>query len=239
VSKCLFWLIGRGASIACNLGWTVRDEINDLDRDSQIKIIKEAIIKEMNSSHVDTTPYKDLLSILSSSTHPDWRHMFVTTNWDYLLQREILSLGLTEQPPWLSNSHVFHINGTVEVLDDNSQRSPFLLETDEPKMRMQTNEGNTAFTHMSWGQVFVVVGMSFECEMDKFLLTSLNKIEDDLPIGSSSWLIVNPNKEALSNSAQAIKSALPRADVYTINETFDNWVKNKLPELGKEGILAF
>lgn len=136
-------------------------------------------------------------------------------------------------------THVFHINGTVEELEDNSQRSPFLLETDESSMRMQTNEGNTAFTHMSWGQVFIVIGMSFECEMDKFLLASLNQIEDDLPIGSSSWLIVNPNTEALNKSTQAIKSALPRANVYALNEKFDNWVKNKLPELEKEGILVF
>lgn len=137
-------------------------------------------------------------------------------------------------------THVFHIKGTVEELEDNSQRSPFLLETDESSMRMQTNEGNTAFTHMSWGQVFIVTGMSFECEMDKFLLASLNQIEDDLPIGSSSsWLIVNPNTEALNKSAQANKSALPRVNVYALNEKFDNWVKNKLPELEKEGILVF
>jgi hypothetical protein len=80
--------------------------------------------------------------------------------------------------------------------------------------------------------------MSFECEMDKYLLASLNQIEDDLPIGNSRWLIVNPNKEALNKSAQAIKSALPRANVYTLNEKFDTWVKSKLPELYKEGILS-
>ena len=239
MSNCLFWLIGRGASISCNLRWVVPDEINKLGREEQIQKIKEAISEEMDSSYIDTSPYKELLSILSSNTHPDWQHMFITTNWDYLLQREILNMGYTELPKWLSNSHVYHINGTVEELADNSQRSPFLLETDGPEMRMQTNEGNSAFTHMSWGQVFVVVGMSFECEMDKFLLASLNQIEDDLPIGESSWLIVNPNQEALEKSAQAIKTALPRANVYMLNERFDNWVSKKLPELEKEGILVF
>ena len=238
MSDCLYWLIGRGCSIACELNWVVTEEIKLLSREEQIKSIKHEISSEMNAEHIDTEPYRELLSILSQQTDPDWRHMFITTNWDYLLQREISNLGLVEKPKWLSNSHVFHINGTVENLNDNSQRSPFLLESDEPEKRVQTTEGNEAFGHMSIGQTFVVIGMSFECETDKFLLASLNRIEDDMPIGSSNWFIINPNAEAMNKTAQSIKNALPRANIYTLNTKFNQWVKNNLPELEKVGILS-
>jgi len=221
------------------MDWVVSDEINELSREEQVAIIKDTIQKEMDSEKIDTSPYKELLSILSASTNPDWRHCFITTNWDYLLQREIGNLGLSILPKWLSNSHVFHINGTAENLEDNTNRSPFLLESDEPKVRVQTIEGNEAFTYMTWGQVFVVIGMSFECEMDQYLLTSLNHVEDNLPIGESSWLIVNPNIDVLKKSSEAIKAALPRANIYTLNIKFDQWVNNKLPELQSEGILNF
>jgi len=214
MSDCLYWLIGRGGSIACNLNWVVTEEIKQLSREEQIIRIKSEVSNEMNASHINVSPYKELLSILSKKTDPDWRHMFITTNWDYLLQREISNLALVEKPRWLSNSHVYHINGTVENLHDNSQRSPFLLESDEPERRVQTTEANEAFDHMSIGQTFVVIGMSFECEMDKFLLASLNRIEDDMPIGSSNWFIINPNTEAMNKTAQSIKNALPR-QIYT------------------------
>jgi len=237
MSNCIYWLIGRGASISCNLRWEVPPELRKLERTEQIKEIKSALKTEMDSAKVTTEPYRQFLYLLGNHTVEGWRHSFVTTNWDYLLQKEINNLGLTILPSWLSSSHVYHINGTVEDLEDNSNRSPFILEDDGPEQRIQTVEGNTAFTKMIWGQIFVVIGMSFECKADKFLLSSLNKIEDDLPIGESIWLIINPNEIVLNQSAQRIQRALPQARVCVLKEKFDGWVQNKMPELKNEGIL--
>ncbi len=238
MSKCV-WLIGRGASIACNLCWGVPESWKLLERDVKIEKIKQAITGEMNQRYINTTPYKSFLQILSSNTVSPWRHQFITTNWDYLLQREMHALDLQNLPKWLADSHVDHLNGTVEILEDNSNRSPFLLEEDPLRMRVSSVEANVAFGQMIWERLFVVVGMSFECQMDKFLLSSLNKVEDNLPIGESKWLIVNPDQIALEQSAERIKQAMPRATVATIKEKFDVWVNNRMPQLTNDGIFTF
>jgi hypothetical protein len=116
----------------------------------------------MEQPTVDCSVIKNLLQVLENHTMDDWRHLFVTTNWDYLLQCEIDGLGLTTQPQWLTSTHVFHVNGTVEILPDNSNRSPFLLEEDRAAHRHFTYEANSAYTRMIWSRTFVVVGVSFE-----------------------------------------------------------------------------
>lgn len=239
MTKRVCWLIGCGASIACNLTWIVPDSWKSLERSKKIARVKEAITAEMNSNVIDTTPFKLLLGTLGGNTVEPWKHLFITTNWDYLLQKEIRKLELKVLPKWLSNSHVFHINGTAEVLYDNSNRSPFLLEEDPAKERVSTVEANVAFNQMTWGRLFIVVGMSFECQTDEFLLSELNRIEDNLPIGESKWLIVNPNATALVQSADRIQQALPKATILKIKEKFDIWVRNRMPELQEEGVLAF
>jgi len=70
-------------------------------------LITSAIREEMSRPSVDSQPYQTLLSELARRTVPGWGHRFYTTNWDFLLQREIFALGLRVLPPWLSESHVF------------------------------------------------------------------------------------------------------------------------------------
>ena len=175
-AKRIDWLFGRGLSIGCGLYWSVPGPWATLPRAEAIGQIKEAIRAEMDSTQIDCSSIHSLLKLLSERTavHP-WRHMFLTTNWDFLLQREVLALGHKTQPAWSAETNVFHLNGTVEVLPENKNRSPFLLESDGPDQRMASIEANIAFTHMAWNRTSVVVGMSFECEVDKFLLTSLNR----------------------------------------------------------------
>ncbi len=92
---------------------------------------------------------------------------------------------------------------------------------------------------MIWGQFFVVVGMSFECRIDKFLLTMLNKVEDDLPIGESTWLLINPDEMSLEQSALRIQSALPSAIIHKIPYKFDDWINSRMPQLQDAGVLSF
>lgn len=238
-TQCIVWLFGRGLSISCNLSWTVPLEWITFPREVQIQRIKETLRSEMNSENIDCSTIINLLCILKQHTAPDWRNLFLTTNWDNLLQREICSLGLTTLPPWLSSSHVFHINGTIEDLPNNTHRSPFLLEQDPAAQRCSTVEANKAYNKIIWSRTFVVVGMSFECEMDKFLLSSLARVEDDLPIGESEWFIVNPNGKSLSKSCSHIESALPHAKIHRLQILLDGWLKKELPELQSHGILIF
>jgi hypothetical protein len=104
----------------------------------------------MNAPTVDTTPYSQLLTVLKLGTAPDWRHRFVTTNWDGLLQREVDKAYPTVCPEWLESTRVFHLNGTVDDRPDKARRSCFLLESDPIGMRVAKLESNLAFASMAW-----------------------------------------------------------------------------------------
>lgn len=225
MSECVNWLFGRGLSIACNLSWSVPKEWQKLPRAGKIKRIKSTLRDEMDMPTVNSVVIKRFLGVLSAHTAPNWRSRFITTNWDYLLQREFQSLNLETRPPWMACSHVFHLNGTVEELVDNSNRSPFLLEEDSASQRCFTPEANIVYNQMLWDRVFVVVGMSFECDTDKFLLGALNRAEDDMPIGESVWVVVNSNQGALDKSCARIAQALPRATVKGVHTDFDSWIQ--------------
>jgi hypothetical protein len=218
------WLFGRGLSIDCGLHWSEPGDWKSLPRQDRIKKIKAELRAEMDAPGVSTQGICRFLEFLGDRTFPGWSHLFITTNWDYLLQREVDRMFPEEVPRWLRpGSHIYHLNGTVEVLGDNSRRSPFLLEDDPDEQRNQTQEGNEAFNLMTWRSVFVVVGMSFECETDKFLLSHLNQVQDDLPIGRSLWIIVNPCRSALDRVSFRIQRALPRAAVSPVCNTFSRW----------------
>jgi len=223
--------------MACNLKWTVPEEWRFRPREEQISLIREALSKEMNRPEIDTAIYKDLLSSLEAKTSSAWAHRFVTTNWDYLLQREILRLSLSKLPAWLSETHVFHLNGTVETSDDDSNRSPFLLETDPPEQRIGAVEANIAFNHMIWQRMFVIVGISFDCEMDKSLLWAFSGVQDDMPIGESRLIIVNRNRQALDDVSNSIQRALPQTSIAKVCAPFQDWIAEGMPELGAEGVL--
>lgn len=236
---CVNWLLGRGLSISCNLLWAVPLEWRETPREEKINRIKTALRKEMDKPSIDCTVIRSLFVLLSAHTNQGWRHRFITTNWDYLLQREILNLRLSVLPSWLANSHVFHLNGTIENLPDNSNRSPFLLEEDSGTQRMNTVEANIVYNQMIWNRHFVVVGMSFECETDQFLLKALGRVEDDLPIGESSWIVVNPNTTALNESCQRIAHVLPHASVTPVSATLNDWLQSGTQELRKWEHLSF
>ena len=238
-SQRVDWLFGRGLSIGCNLSWSVPLAWHALARDQQITRIKDALRAEMEQPGVDCSVIRRLLQVLARHTAPGWRHLFITTNWDFLLQREIQALGLTVLPSWLSNSHVYHLNGTVEELLNNAQRSPFLLEQDPSAQRIATHEANAAFGNMIWNRTFVVVGMSFECETDKFLLSALSRIQDDLPIGESRWVVINPDHAALTAFGARLRHVMPRADVKGLPMTLEEWLDAGLPELRSYGAVVF
>lgn len=232
------WLFGRGLSCACKLSWVVPHEWRNIPREERIERIKITLRKEMDSRTIDVSVIRRLLRILELHAAPNWKNRFITTNWDYLLQREIKALNPNVMPGWLASSHVFHLNGSVEYLEDNSHRSPFLLEEDSAAQRCFTPEANIAYTHMKWDRTFVVVGMSFECETDKFLLSALGRVEDDMPIGVSSWIVVNRNAQALELSCSRISHVLPRASVKSVCVDFNEWLESGLPELQESGAIV-
>jgi len=92
---------------------------------------------------------------------------------------------------------------------------------------------------MLWDRIFVVVGMSFECDIDKFLLSALHRAEDEMPIGESVWVVVNRNKDALDIACTRIEEALPRATVKKVCSDFSGWLKAGMNELQECGAITF
>ncbi len=229
-TNMLVWFFGRGASIANGLDWVEPENWQSLDRDIRIQKIKETLRFEMQKIPAKIGPYSELLSILEKDTLPHWRHLFITTNWDYLLQREILESKSKILPSWLVDSQVFHLNGSVEQ-GSQENRSPFLLETDPFQLRKNSLETNRAVNYMIWERLFVIVGVSFKCEMDKALLIYLRSIEDQLPFGEAHWVILDPEKISLDNTCACFKKFFPAANIIPVNIRFENWVRGSLSEL--------
>ncbi len=234
----LIWFFGRGASISCGIDWQTPDEWGALKRDEKIKNIIDILQMEMFKNGIDTTPYKELLNILATKTNSNWRHYFITTNWDYLLQKEIQNLKFAVLPNWLAESHVFHLNGSVEPMTNSKYRSQILLETDPSENRQFSVEENKAFNHAIWCNTFVIVGLSFHYEIDKYLLKAIQTVQDDVPIGDSRWLILDTEKNSAEKIAERIQKALPRAIIEYVITNFADWVKLQIPEIKKLNIIS-
>ena len=210
MARSCTWLFGRGASIANGLCWSVPKEWyyaienSTLDRGEIVDRIIKAIREEMANPIVDCTPYKEFISLLSLNANENHCHNLLTTNWDFLLQRELDNWIKGNQPGFTpkflgTHSSIFHLNGTVES-NYTKNRSPFLLEVDDAEYRKETVEANIAFHKILWSNILVFVGMSFECSIDRGLLSVLNYHEDNLPFGEAIIFIVEPNEVILNQN---------------------------------------
>jgi hypothetical protein len=93
----VLWLFGRGLSLGCGLDWDDLLHCPQLPRDEKIQCIREKLTAAMNARGVNREPIRDFLQFLSARTLGRWRHRFMTTNWDFLLQQEIDNLSLPHQ----------------------------------------------------------------------------------------------------------------------------------------------
>jgi hypothetical protein len=125
---------------------------------------------------------------------------------------------------------VYHLNGSTEP-GDFQNRSRFLLETDNPSVRNATYEANQALTYLLWSDLIVIVGMSFECDMDRGLLATLKVHEDNTPIGSATFVVVEPNRETLESTYAKLAYCFPRARGISVNSGLAEWIDSGMPEL--------
>jgi hypothetical protein len=190
----------------------------------------------MGETGVDREPINRFLRSLAGRTRDNWRHLFLTTNWDFLLQSEINKFVPDVVPRWLRDSHVFHLNGTIEVQAGNSRRSEFVLPEDQA--RTPSLEFSIALSKMEWGRTFVVVGMGFECEADRGLFSFLNQVKEMLPSGESDWVIVNPFQAALDSARDLIQLKLPQARVKPVCATFTGWQEAQFRGLSELGVFS-
>jgi len=235
------WLFGRGASIANGLPWVVPQQWKEdvargrINREPHIEMIANTLREEMDKSSVHSESYRRLIETMAARTVVKGHHRFMTTNWDYLLQRELDSWVDANCPGWApkflsTHGTVYHFNGSVQ-LGNFQNRSPLLLETDSAEFRQSTFEANHAFELLLWSTLVVIVGMSFECSIDRGLLAALRANEDNLPIGSALFIIVEPTIENLDQSYSILANCFPRADGIRVQKGFGEWVNEGMPEL--------
>src|SRR5262249_34412937 len=201
-TRTLTWLFGRGASCACGLCWDEPEELKALDREPRIVTIQAALTAEMNGPRVNLSPYRTLFDQLRRDTvRSGWNHLFSTTNWDALLERALAQVCSADRtvPDWLESTFVYHLNGRVERLGIPEYGSSFLLPTDPAGVRERRLESDRILSILKWEQTVVVVGMRFECVVDKSLLTALGLT--GYPIEASTWIVVNQSQADLAHPA--------------------------------------
>jgi hypothetical protein len=162
-------------------------------------------------------------------------HRLLTTNWDYLLQRE-LEAWMKERyggraPRFLATyGTVYHLNGSVER-GEWQNRSPLMLETDDARGRVSSHEANAGFNLILESRLIVIVGMSFECDTDRGLLGALLKHEDDMPIGGAHFVIVDPVESSLCATYEKLAYCFPGGSLMKVPRGFAEWIDAGTPEL--------
>ena len=222
------WLFGRGASIECGLTWCESEYARGLEREERTRLIETELQCEMLKPHINTAIYRNLIQNLNNQTPVGSQHLFITTNWDYLLQKEIdahiKQIRPGHKPSWLLNSRVYHINGSVEPVD-KANRTPMYFETDLYDARRQSQEMNKALGYLIWEKCIVVIGMSLKCPMDNALICYLGQHQDNLPVGEATWNVVNPDTSDLEETCMLLRRALPRASINRFVNTFSKWLE--------------
>lgn len=235
------WIFGRGAAIANGLPWSVPNPWNDdlaakrVTRERHVSMITAALREEIQRLRETSTTYLKLLDTMASGTVEHGHHRLLTTNWDYLLQRDLNTWMTRNRPgyaPRFLSTHdtVYHLNGSVEP-GSFQNRSLIMLETDSPQERIASYEANQAFNLLLCSTLVVVVGMSFECDVDRGLLGALRAHEDNAFLGSALFVIVEPDSETLERTYAKLACCFPRAGGIRVNCGLAEWIERGMPEL--------
>lgn len=235
--KVAAWIFGRGCSVASGLSWSEPNWWRFVPRSIRIGLIRRCILKGMDQVPCRVGPYRNLLMLLSTRTHSDWQHQFNTTNWDYLLQREINDLVFISKPKWILSSHVTHLNGSFESWGNSAKRSEILLETDRADYRSWSLEANKAFNILIHQKLIIIAGMSFRCETDQAFLNALRAAQDDLPIGDATWIINNSNDDDLNDIKTLVRDKFPACRIIPVQQRFDEWVSMGCMHLKRQFVI--
>ena len=214
MSSHLVWLAGRGVSMSCGLCWDVPRSLEDAYRRGEIgraaltARICDALARAESHPSVDTRPMEKLIEKLRACN--GWRHSFVTTNWDGLLERALRAQGFA--PP-------LHLNGSV------AERN-VLTAWDDERAREAVPQAREGLRRLMAADVCVVAGLSLASRLDEGIVARLR--------GKSGgrWIVVNHDPAQVRAACELLRAQLPRCRVSALEESFDDWVAAGMPGLG-------
>lgn len=215
MSRNLVWLAGRGVSMSCGLCWDVPQALDQAFRAGRItrSELTDRICEELGCAErdaaVDLRPLRALLERLRAAQ--GWRHAFVTTNWDGLLERALREHGF-ERP--------LHLNGSI------AERN-ILTEPDSDEAREAVPQAREGLRRLVEADLCVVVGLSLSNRLDKGLVRRLAAKR------GGCWLVVNHSAPEVRRTCEELRRQLPAAAVSAVELPFEAWVQAGMPGLGE------
>lgn len=231
------WIIGRGASIAHGIAWTVTESwyAEYLSGKRTREKLIESIAAEMRSQTNGTNPshYAKMIETLLRHTALDQLHYLTTTNWDYLGQLALDQHRETHGElsiPYNTVRGMIHLNGSAEP-GQWVNRSQFVLEVDDQakRRRIWSVEGQQGFEALLIADTLVIVGLSFECADDRGFVNELARQRTLGTHEGALLVLVDPNQDVLTRNHEFLLRTFQKVTVEEIPMGFDQWVGRGLP----------
>jgi len=216
MSGHLVWLAGRGVSMSCGLCWDVPPELEaryrrgEIGREALVARICDQLSRAEMDARIDTDPIRELFVRLASANR--FRHSFVTTNWDGLLDRELRAHGFAP---------ALHLNGSC------AERN-ILLATDDERAREAVPQAREGLRRLMDADLAVAAGLSLASRLDEGLVARLRGKR------GGRWLVVNHDAAEVRRTCELLRAQLPQCAVSALNEPFDAWVAHGLPGLAPD-----
>ena len=199
--------------MSCGLHWDVPPALEaaarrgDITREELKARICAALARAQDDPALDCGPLDALLARLAASN--GWRHGFVTTNWDELLDRAAARHGF--EPP-------LHLNGSVSARD-------ILVEDDDERARDAVPQARAGLRSLMQADLVVAAGLSLASRLDKALVSRLAGKR------GARWVVVNHDAGEVRRAREELHRRLPGCSVSAAELPFDAWVAAGLPGL--------
>jgi hypothetical protein len=217
------WLMGRGVTAGCGLTWEVPPAVygelssGSLTRREIVTRIQRELRSRQEQVVRDGQLETSILEYFANAIRPDrndrFRHGFVTTNWNTVIDLVLQRHGQT----------VWHLNGSID-----GPVEAFLTEADTPEQRNGRLENHPGFRWLLESEVCVLAGISLRSAFDReivHLLGSCPPAQD-----ARSWCVVNESHEDLSRTQTLLRQYADPARIMLVHSSFQDWVRAGLPE---------
>jgi hypothetical protein len=227
MSRNVVWLFGRGVSASCGLAWDVPERLyqafrsGEIGREELTRRIREQLSRAqaeaLRAGRLELAPLEALLERLQGANRPGWKHAFVTTNWDTLLERVL-------------DARVWHLNGSID--GDGA----LLTEADTREEHDAALGSSQGFRQLLEAEVCVVAGVSLRSALDKQLVARLGSGQKWAPAGEH-WIVVNHDAGEIAHVSRLLEAQLEHSRIAAVKTPFEGWVRAGMPELRELGVL--